>query len=244
MQSIEVFLEIIFPRTLEMILCANRDIDMVLPYGAFWLNHSVAIDVSGWRHLCTGAESRCFFYNSHCAVWGLGRKEESPLLYIIVYWNSVAWVFAYMQASKQAMGDRGRDRDWALWLGDGKWLVCHFCSLSLWQWRNVSRTSIISSSNWSTLARSALARRYLHLYLYTYIHAERERDARGQTSTSAQTSPRHRINQIARPPPHAPSLTQISFSHSQRLHAAVVSLTLALNRLNKLTPHCVAFIYK
>jgi hypothetical protein len=176
------FLEI-FPHTHQILFCVRIAIStwccLSAPFG--WTTRLRSTFLDGAT--CTQVPSPVAFFTSHSAVWG----EKRNLLSYIVYWNSVAWVFAY--ACKQAMGDRGRDRDWALWLGDGKWLVCHFCSLSLWQWRNVSRTSIISSSNWSTLAHSlGRSRAAICISISIYTRDERERAARGQTSTSAQTS--------------------------------------------------------
>lgn len=128
------------------------------------------------------------------------------------------------------MGDRGRDGDWALWLGDGKWLVCHFCSLSLWQWRNVSRTSIISSSNWST---RSLAICISAVYIRAFERASESID--GVKRAPAHRPLRHRINQIA-PSPLKSRFLILQSALGRRL-------TLTLKRLNNSYICPTAIIY-
>lgn len=179
---------------METLFYVNWAIGLVLPVVDFppnQLHRSVPIGTLRGRHLYAGAKSRCYFYltlsllHTHILYYARGREKLEIL---------VAWCLHLMGSGA------ARDSDWALWLGDGKWLVCHFCSLSLWQWWNVSRQLYLLP-----IGQRSLAGLYLHLSrsLALCTSAQSQRWD-GVKRAPAHRPLRHRINQIARPP--APSL--------------------------------------
>jgi len=164
---------------------------------------------------CAQVPSPVAFFTSHSAVWG---EKRNLLSYIEIRSRGCS----HMHASKRwGIGGEIVIELYGWATGSDS-----FATFARWAFDNgetflVRQLYLLPIGQRSLTRSAALAPLFASLSLYT--REMREKELRGVKRAPAHRPPRHRINQIARPPP-APSLTQISFSHSLRLHAAVVSL--------------------